>query len=106
MICAVLPGASGDLGLYSGMPGRTGTEDTSPEVLRLQYARFRGMSPAEKLRLVSELTRSANQLAMAGLAHRHPQADRQELLLRLAVQRLGADVVAQVYGWREPPDGS
>lgn len=88
------------------MANPAGAGDTSPQVLRLQYERFRAMSPAEKLRLVSELTRTANRLALAGLAHRYPGADQRELLLRLAVQRLGAEVVATVYGWREPAHGT
>ena len=35
---------------------------------------------------------------------RYPRATKQELLLRLAVLRLGADVVERVYGWRAPAD--
>jgi hypothetical protein len=44
-------------------------------------------------------------LALAGLRERFPEADERELLLRLAVLRLGADLVWRAYGWRAP-DGS
>jgi hypothetical protein len=74
--------------------------------MRAQYRRYREMSPAEKLKLASELTVTANRFALAGLSQRFPTADRRELLLRLAVLRLGADTVARVYGWPASPDGT
>jgi len=63
------------------------------------------MSPAEKAARVAALTRTACMLALAGLRSRHPAADERELLLRLAVLRLGAETVHRVYGWRAP-DGA
>ncbi len=63
------------------------------------------MSPAEKAARVVDLTRAACTLTLAGLRQRNPGADESELLLRLAVLRLGADVVSRAYGWRAP-DGA
>lgn len=63
------------------------------------------MTPAEKLRCVEDLTRTANTLSLAGLRRRHPEATEGELLLRLAVLRLGEDLVRKAYG-RLPPDDS
>jgi len=63
------------------------------------------MSPAEKATRVVELTRAACMLTLAGLRQRHPGANESELLLRLAVLRLGADAVSRAYGWRAP-DGA
>jgi hypothetical protein len=63
------------------------------------------MSPAEKVARMVDLTRVASMLAVAGLRTRHPGADDRELLLRLAVLRLGADSVSRAYGWRAP-DGT
>jgi hypothetical protein len=73
-------------------------DDTSANariVLRELYA---SMTPTEKLRRMSELTLAANQLALVGLAARHPGESRQELLLRLARLRLGNDLVDRAYG--------
>jgi hypothetical protein len=53
-----------------------------------------------------DLTLGACVAALAGLRSRHPKATDQELLLRLAVLRLGAPVVERVYGWRAPADGA
>lgn len=71
------------------------TSDDARTVLRDLYA---SMTPAEKLRRMSELTLAANQLALVGLAARYPGESRQELLLRLARLRLGNDLVDRAYG--------
>ena len=71
--------------------------------MRLQ--RYASMAPAEKAARVVGLTQSACLLALAGLRDRHPAAPESELLLRLAVLRLGADTVYRAYGWRAP-DGA
>ena len=75
--------------------------DTSPEAEAVQVELYRRMTPAQKAQRVSDLTRGSCQLALAGLRGRHPGADERELLLRLAVLRLGAGTVARVYGWRD-----
>lgn len=85
------------------MTGRPPLSDTSPDAERLRLDLYRRMPPEEKWRRVDDLTRLAHGAALAGLRARHPGADEHELLLRLAALRLGADLVARVYGWR--PDG-
>jgi hypothetical protein len=67
----------------------------------VQRALYALMSPAEKLKRMSELTLAVNQLALAGLRARHPRESQQQLLLRLARLRLGTDVVDRVYGRRD-----
>jgi hypothetical protein len=83
------------------MRQRSQLDDTSHDARRVQQALYASMTSAEKLRRMSELTLAANQLALAGLAARYPRESRQELLLRLARLRLGADVVDRVYGVRD-----
>ena len=46
------------------------------------------------------VTLAANQIALAGLRLRHPDATERELLLVLARLRLGDDLVELVYGDR------
>ena len=75
--------------------------DTTPEVYTLPFERYARMAPAEKAQRVVDLTRAACTLALAGLRARHPDADEPELLLRLAVLRLGGETVGRAYGWRE-----
>ena len=78
----------------------TGLSDTTPDADAVRLGRYASMSPAEKAARVVELTRAACTLALAGLRARYPAADERELLLRLAVLRLGAEKVSRAYGWR------
>jgi hypothetical protein len=71
--------------------------DTSPEIEQRQVERWRTMSPAEKAAVVSGLTITAYELAMAGIRQRHPGASPREQFLRLAVITLGRDLAARVY---------
>jgi len=80
------------------MTQRSGLDDTSADARRVQQAVYASMTPAEKLKRMTELTLAANQLALAGLAARYPSESRQALLLRLARLRLGADLVDRAYG--------
>ena len=73
-------------------------DDTSADAHTVMRERYALMTPAEKLRRMSELTLAANQLALAGLAARHPGDSRPKLLLRLARLRLGNDLVDRAYG--------
>jgi len=76
-------------------------DDTSADAREVQQKLYASMTPSEKLTRMSELTLAVSQLALAGLATRHPDESRQELLLRLARLRLGDDLVDRVYGARD-----
>ena len=76
-------------------------DDTSADSKAVLGERYATMTPAEKLRRMSEITLAANQLALAGLAARHPDESRQTLLFRLARLRLGDHLVDQAYGARD-----
>lgn len=56
------------------------------------------MSLAEKCEAIRDITRTVNELALAGLRSRHPHAGEGELLLMLARLRLGDELVERVYG--------
>lgn len=71
--------------------------DTSAEAERLQVEIWRGMSSMEKLQLVAEITRAADELALAGIRQRHPDASERECFLRLALLRLGPDLFRATY---------
>ena len=73
--------------------------DTSPAADRMQFERLRAMSPEERGAILTALTLTVQELALAGLRQRYPAASEEELWLRLAVRRLGADVVQRVTGW-------
>ena len=88
------------------MRASTTLTDTSPDALAVQIELYRRMTPAEKADRLRALTLAVNTLALAGLRQRHPKADERELQLRLAVLRLGEELVARAYHWQLPRDGS
>ena len=55
------------------------------------------MSAAEKVAIVTGLTRAAFELAAAGVRHRHPGATEREQFLRLAIVTLGPELARQAY---------
>jgi len=71
--------------------------DTSAAIERRQVEAWRGMSPAEKLQLVSDATQAVIDLSLAGIRRRHPAASDRECFLRFACIVLGRDVARTVY---------
>ncbi len=64
--------------------------DTSHEAERAQVELWRRMSPIEKLRAVTEISRAVQHLSLAGIRLRHPGASERECMQRLAILNLGA----------------
>lgn len=83
---------------------RTQSPDTRVEAERVLVERYREMSPADKLRLFSQLSRSTQELALAGLRRRYPHATDRELQLRLAATRLDRDTLRAAFGWSDSSD--
>lgn len=80
---------------------KTQSRDTDPAVERLLVERYRGMSAAEKIRLFRELSRASQELALAGIRRRYPDADDSELRMRAAATRLDERTMREVLGWRD-----
>lgn len=78
---------------------RTQSPDTSPEIERILIEAWRGMTPAEKILRLRDLTLAARQLALVGIRSRHPHADGRELELRLASLHLSRDVMVRLFSW-------
>ena len=74
--------------------------DTSTAAQEAIDRRYAEMTFAERADRVRAVTLAANQIALAGLRLRHPDATERELLLALARLRLGDDLVELVYGDR------
>jgi hypothetical protein len=73
------------------------TADTTADVERHQVEAWRRLSPAERLRMVSDTTRAVIDLSRAGIRRRYPQASERECFLRLAAILLGVDTARKVY---------
>jgi len=55
------------------------------------------MSPLDKARVVSDLSRTVRELSLAGIRQRHPSASERECQLRFAVLTLGRELACRVY---------
>ncbi len=78
--------------------------DTAPWAEKLQFQFFREASPAQKLRAMIRLNRSARTLSMSGIRKRHPNASDLELRRRLADKVLGPELALRLYGPITPED--
>lgn len=83
------------------MPARP--EDTSAVADDVQFERLRAMSPLQRAEVFTALTFAVQDLALAGLRLQHPDASDDELRLRLAARRLGAETVRRIWGWPADP---
>jgi hypothetical protein len=73
--------------------------DTSPEARKVLIEVYRKMPGWKKLEQVMELNRVVNELALADIRRRHPDASEREQMLRLASRRLPAETMRCVFGW-------
>lgn len=72
--------------------------DTSPSAEAKQLEIFRKMPPWRKMQLIDEAIKTSYALAQAGLRHRHPDADEDEIRRRLFDLLLGRELAERVYG--------
>jgi hypothetical protein len=86
-------------------PGyRTQSEDTSYEVEQMLFERWRSMDPTEKVALVGAASVALQDLTMAGLEQRLPEASRRELELRALALRYGQELVRELLGVDVPDE--
>ncbi|MDQ3281129.1 MAG: hypothetical protein M3Q69_06930 [Acidobacteriota bacterium] len=70
--------------------------DTSAKVRAIHEEMLRRRSPDDSFRAAQELTRFAHQLAFDTVRRNDPDLTDDEIWLRLAEERLGADMVRKV----------
>jgi hypothetical protein len=74
------------------------SEDTAPEIERMQFELLRAMPSWRKAALVGEMWRTVRTMAMVGLRERHPQDSPAQLQRRLADLMLGPELAERAYG--------
>ncbi|MBW1802309.1 MAG: hypothetical protein JRJ85_16465 [Deltaproteobacteria bacterium] len=79
--------------------------DTPPQIQKMLIEGYRRMSPRQKLNQVSELTKSAQQLALARLRKQYGSLSEQEQRLRLASLWLDRDTMIRVFNWDPRAEG-
>ena len=72
--------------------------DTSPEIETFQIQQLRKMPAWRKMALMSDMSRSVQTLALAGLRQRYPDDTPDQRRRRLADLLLGPALAARVYG--------
>src|SRR5687768_10205975 len=72
--------------------------DTSIAAQAVQDARWRRLSPPEKLALVARLSRMVDQLSREGIKLRHAHANEEMIRRHRAELRLGRALAIRVYG--------
>lgn len=75
-----------------------GLSDTNPHIRQLQDTRLREMSECERAEILTGLTLSVQKLAFAGMRERFPRDSDDDIWLRLAMNRLGSEMVRKAYG--------
>ena len=77
----------------------TPLDDTRPAVKAMLIDGYRKMSPTEKIDRVRSLTLAIQELALADIRRRHPEADAREQALRLASRWIEPALMARAFGW-------
>ena len=75
-----------------------GKSDTTPDALAVQYEIYRRMPVARKLEVILGLYRMGQELAMAGIRMRNPEATDEQVWRLWARQHLGSELFETVYG--------
>lgn len=66
---------------------------------------YRKMSAAKKLRIMQDLIRCAQLLALSDIRRRHPKADWREIQLRLASRWIEPELMRKAFGWNPEVEG-
>jgi hypothetical protein len=75
------------------------TDDTDPVIKALLIEGYRRMSPSQKMERVRALTRAVQELALADIRRRHPDANDRERALRLASRWIEPDLMVRGFAW-------
>ena len=84
---------------------QTQSPDTSREIARLLFEHYARLEAWEKIRIIEDLNRTADEAAMVGIRERHPDATEREVKLRLAALKYGRDLMMQAFGWDPEVEG-
>ena len=79
--------------------------DTSPHIQNILIAGYRRMSPQQKFKRVSELTKAVQQLALARIRKQYGTLSEREQHLRLASLWLDRDTMIRVFQWDPQEEG-
>lgn len=73
--------------------------DTPPHIEEMLIEIYRQMTPAQKMRQVSQLTLAVQQMALARIKKQYGPCSDRELQLRLAALWLDRETMIKVFQW-------
>lgn len=73
--------------------------DTHPEAEKVYIELIRKFSISEKLAMVREITFACQQMALTGIKKRYPDANEEEMRLRLGALWLKKEFMSKVFHW-------
>lgn len=79
---------------------RDGVDDTASWASKAQFEYWASLDSVAKMQIVAEHSVALQELSIAGLRERYPEADDEELELRAAALRLGEDEFERWTGRR------
>lgn len=79
--------------------------DTHPAIQKMVIEGYRKMTPQQKMRRVSELNKSIQQLALARIRKQYGDISEREQQLRLASLWLDQELMQKVFGWNPQQEG-
>lgn len=85
---------------------RTQSPDTSEAAERFLFAAYARMSPAEKGRIMFDLTRLGDEAALVEIRRRHPGCSEHEARMRLAARKYPRELLIAAFGWDPEAGGS
>ena len=71
--------------------------DTSPEIYAMMVARWRTMSVADRVELVTAMCADVERLAIAGITGQHPEFSEVQIRHALATRRYGSALADAAY---------
>lgn len=79
--------------------------DTPPHIHQMIIAGYRQMTPQQKLKRVSELTKTVQQMALARIRKTYGDLSEREQRLRLAALWLDRETMIRVFHWDPKQEG-
>ncbi len=79
--------------------------DTPPQVKKILIEGYRRMTPQQKLRCVSDMTRTVQQMALARIRKQYGDISEHEMRLRLASLWLDRETMIRVFHWDPKQEG-
>ncbi len=81
------------------------TSDTPPHIEKIVIEGYRRMTPMQKLKRVTELTKAVQQLALARIRRKYGELPEREQQLRLASLWLDRETMLRVFNWDPEAEG-